>query len=46
MDSDDREMDLDDMDYYTEYVLPKSENPCLKALVELNDLVRDLNLSK
>jgi hypothetical protein len=27
MDSNDRYMDVDDMDHYTEYVLPYSENP-------------------
>jgi hypothetical protein len=43
MDSDDREMDVDDIDHYTEHILPNSEKPHLITKAELNDLIRDLN---
>jgi hypothetical protein len=43
IDSDDREMDVDNMGLCTEYVLPNSENRHLETQAELND-IRDLNL--
>jgi hypothetical protein len=46
MDLDDREMDVDYMDRYTEYGLSNTENPHLITQAELNELVRDLNLFK
>jgi hypothetical protein len=39
MESDDRGMDVDDMDYYTEYVLPNSDNNNLITQTEINGLV-------